>query len=103
MSEWVDQPSFPSLNEVVYIKEEIVVLKSKMEEELKVIQQAQLRLAELTRELDERKASITPVKRANFDVLSIIFELCCQVDSRAPLFSPTIRTHSPHHPHLLWS
>ena len=82
---WVERPPVPSVEELMSIKGEIVMLERRIANEWSVIHQAQARLATLTKDLEEKRALVSPINKLNFDVLSIIFIFCSWVDPIAPL------------------
>jgi hypothetical protein len=81
---------YPSKDEIRVIQFEIITLENEVADAQKVIEQAHLRIDELTRQLNERKARIAPVKKAGFDVLSSIFERCSEIDWKSPLTIATV-------------
>jgi hypothetical protein len=80
-----DHYDFPSKEEIAIIKSEIIALENEVVDTQKVIEQALLRLDELTEQVKERKSRIAPVRMAGFDVLSSIFECCSEIDWMSPL------------------
>jgi hypothetical protein len=74
----------PNKEERGIIQSEIIALENEVMDVQKVIEQAQLRLDALTQQLNERKYRIAPVRRANFDILSSIFERCSEIDWMSP-------------------
>jgi uncharacterized coiled-coil protein SlyX len=80
-----DHYDFPSKEEIAIIKSEIIALENEVVDTQKVIEQAQLRLDELTQQVNDRKSRIVPVRKASFDVLSSIFECCNEIDWMSPL------------------
>jgi hypothetical protein len=85
MTASADHSHFPSKEEIGIIQSEIIALENEMMDVHKVIEQARLRLDELTQQLNERKSRIAPVRQASFDILSSIFERCSEIDWMSPL------------------
>jgi hypothetical protein len=85
MAASADHYHLPSKEEIGTIQSEIIALENEVMDVHKVIEQARLRLDELTRQLNERKSRIAPVRKASFDVLSSIFEHCSEIDWMSPL------------------
>ena len=82
---WVEQPPVPSFDEEISIKKEIVMLEKIIADEWRIIHRAQARLAILTEILEEKKVLLAPIKKLNFDVLSMIFVFCSWIDPTASL------------------
>jgi hypothetical protein len=85
MAASADHYHLPSKEEIGIIQFEIIELENEVMNVQKVIEQAQLRIDELTRQLNERKSRIAPVRKASFDILSSIFERCSEIDWKSPL------------------
>lgn len=78
MSDRIISSSIPSANEILRTKLEIKALEGELEETL-------MRVAVLTRTLNEKRGSIAPIRRANFDILSSVFEIAAKDDWKSPL------------------
>jgi hypothetical protein len=82
----------PSKEELGITQFETTALEKEMDTQ-KVIGQSQLPLDELTNQLNERKSKISPAGEASFDILSLIFERCSEVDWKSPLSFGAVSRH----------
>lgn len=85
MTFWGSSFGFPSLNEVVRTKADIITLESHLEQALERARLAQHQVAVATSRLNWARAFIAPIRKLNFDVLSLIFEIAANNDLKAPL------------------
>jgi F-box-like len=75
----------PSAQEAVGIKEVINLLESELAAARELLEQTQARIADLEAKLAQEKASISPIRRLPFDILSEIFRICCIEERLAPV------------------
>ncbi|KIM28558.1 hypothetical protein M408DRAFT_23609 [Serendipita vermifera MAFF 305830] len=84
-----DIHAFPTPNDLEPAKEAIEEVESQIANTTQLMAQTQLRLKalekELEKELEIRKAWISPVRRVLDDVLSLIFEACGELHWKMPL------------------
>lgn len=78
MADWTNSFTFPSTDEFVRTKSEIKGLEGEIAEIMP-------RVSALRRTLEEKRASIAPIRKCSFDILSMIFELVARVDWKSPL------------------
>jgi hypothetical protein len=75
----------PSTQETIGIKEVISQLERELASERELLKHTQVRIADLEVKLAQEKASILPVRRLPFDILSEIFRICCIEERLAPV------------------
>lgn len=80
-----DINALPTKEYIYNARQAIFEKEEELAEALRLLEQAQLRVTTLEKELYERKAWIAPIRKLGFDVLSLIFERCSENDWKAPL------------------
>jgi hypothetical protein len=80
-----DKSALPTPEELKKAKEVINSVQRDLESAMQSLAQAQLRVQIVKKDLEERKAWIAPVRRLTFDVLSMIFEWCAEIEWDSPL------------------
>ena len=79
-----DITAIPTNQDVINATSAIIELEGELEEARVTLKQAQLRVANLEKDLRLRRAWLSPVRRLNFDALSRIFEFVGEDDWTAP-------------------
>jgi hypothetical protein len=84
---WVprDINAIPSSEDLINATNAIDQVEDQLKEALLSLEQARLRVADLEKELEQRRAWISPIRRLNFDVLCRVFEFVGEDDWKAPL------------------
>jgi hypothetical protein len=81
----IDINAIPSSEDLLNATNAIEQVEDQLKEALISLEQARLRVADLEKELQQRRAWISPIRRLNFDVICHVFELVAEDDWKAPL------------------
>jgi hypothetical protein len=81
----IDINALPSPEDVLNATNAIEQVENQLKEALISLEQARLRVADLKKELQQRRAWLSPIRRLNFDTLCHIFEFMGEDDWKAPL------------------
>jgi F-box-like len=76
---------FPSPEEIIYAKETINTLENALRDAFELIKSTKLRIAELKRDLEERKGWIAPIRKVPTEVLADILLFASEMDDLAPV------------------
>jgi hypothetical protein len=79
----VDINALPTTPDLINAKSAIEQVKTELQAAR--LAQDQFRICHLKNDLQERRAWIAPIRRLNFDILSLIFEFCGETHWKAPL------------------
>jgi hypothetical protein len=80
-----DRAALPSLEDFKHAKKAISELEDALEDALVVLEQALLRVRTLTKDLEERKAWIAPIRKLPNELLSEIFIFASEMEDLAPV------------------
>jgi F-box-like len=80
-----NRAALPSLEDFKHAKKAISELEDALKDALVALEQAQLRVRALTKDLDERKAWIAPIRKLPNELLSEIFIFGSEMEDLAPV------------------
>ncbi|KIM28518.1 hypothetical protein M408DRAFT_23575 [Serendipita vermifera MAFF 305830] len=80
-----DLNALPTNEDYINAKTAILEMENELADALLALAQIQIRIANLEKDIYERRAWIAPIRKLGFDVLSLIFERCSEGEWNAPL------------------
>jgi F-box-like len=75
----------PLPEEIIYAKEAIATLENALRDAFELIESTKLRIAEMERDLEERKGWIAPIRKVPTEVLADILLLSSEMDDLTPV------------------
>jgi hypothetical protein len=81
----LDFALLPTERDVIRVKNDICTTEQRLMYALLGPISAQKMVVQLEREVEMMRAWIAPIRRVNTDILSLIFEICCEDDWKTPL------------------
>ena len=75
----------PLPEEIIYAKEAIATLDNALRDAFELIESTRLRIAEMKRDLEERRSWIAPIRKVSTEILADILLFASQMNDLAPV------------------
>jgi hypothetical protein len=75
----------PSPEEIICVKEAIVTLEAALRDAFELVESTKLHIAEMTKDLEERKGWIAPIRKVPTEIMVDIFLRTGEMDNLAPV------------------